>query len=200
MIASTRHDLGWTAEFVTPFHVLRFTSEPVKNWSINFGRRIQRDREETYWVPLSRRDGRQALYLFGKGGRLVGLQNIKPGGRLQVLPFSVLGAEGARFNSITPVPSSPIAGTGFDTDIQRKIGGDPPRWRRMTRWSTCPVLHFSSAKNVHFSWNAVIFSVSPVVGETSIGAAAVRPRFSSAAVSAVSCRTDPVYPSIWECV
>ena len=143
-VASTRHDLGWTAEFVIPFHVLRFTSKPVQNWSINFGRRIQRDREETYWVPLSRRDGRQALYRFGKGGRLVGLQNIKPGGRLQVLPFSVLGVEGARFNSITPAPSLPIAVTDFDTDIQRKIGGD-------LKWSVTSGITLNATVNPDFA-------------------------------------------------
>jgi len=142
--ASSRHEAGWTAEFIIPFQVLRFPSNEVQNWSINFGRRIQRNQEQNYWVPLSRRDGRQALYRFRKGGRLVGLTNIKPGGRLQILPFSVLGADGVRSNSNSPTPSLPIANTAIDNDLQRQIGGD-------LKWSVTSGVTLNATVNPDFA-------------------------------------------------
>ncbi|MBM3265644.1 MAG: carbohydrate binding family 9 domain-containing protein [candidate division Zixibacteria bacterium] len=121
---ASRHAHGWTAEFMIPFHVLRFSSQPMQTWSINFGRRIQRTREDTYWVPISRKDGQRGLYRFGKGGRLTGLENVQAGGRFQVLPFSVLGSRGLRFNLTRPSASVPIAITDVKYGLQRQFGGD----------------------------------------------------------------------------
>lgn len=142
--ASTRNEYGWSTEFVIPFDVLRFPSQPSQSWSVNFGRRIQRNREESYWVPLSRQDGQQALYRFQKGGRLVGLQNIKPGGKFQILPFSVMGAEGTRFNTIAPSQALPIAGTGFSNAFQRQFGGD-------FKWSVTSGLTYNATINPDFA-------------------------------------------------
>ena len=100
--ASQVYDYGWSAEYVIPFHTLRFPKRKDQTWGINFGRRIQRSREESFWVPLSLRDGDQALYRFGKGGRLTALSNISPGGRVQATPFTVLGAQSSRFTESAP--------------------------------------------------------------------------------------------------
>ena len=123
-VSARRTDYGWTAEFLIPFYTLRFPTGPVQNWSINFGRRVQRNREESYWVPLDRADGRQALYRFEKGGRLVGLRNIQPGGRFQFLPFVALGLQSTRFNTMLPTLAVPVAGTGIENELARRIGGD----------------------------------------------------------------------------
>ena len=122
--SSQIYDYGWSVEFVIPFHALRFPNNPTQTWGINFGRRLQRNREATYWVPLSLRDGQQALYRFGKGGRLVGLSNIKPGGRVQLTPFSVLGGLHSRINVTGPNFGAPIAVTGLRGELQRQAGAD----------------------------------------------------------------------------
>ncbi|MBM3264052.1 MAG: hypothetical protein FJY97_11595, partial [candidate division Zixibacteria bacterium] len=131
--------------FAIPFHVLRFPSRPAHTWAVNFGRLIHRSREESYWVPLSRRDGRQALYRFAKGGRLTGLSGIQPGGKLQVIPFSVLGAQGSRFNRINPsLPSVPIAVTGFNNVLERQAGAD-------LKWSVTSGLTLNATANPDFA-------------------------------------------------
>ncbi|MXY98780.1 MAG: carbohydrate binding family 9 domain-containing protein, partial [Gemmatimonadetes bacterium] len=122
--ASQVYDYGWSAEYVIPFHTLRFPDRGDQTWGINFGRRIQRNREESFWVPLSLRDGDQALYRFGKGGRLTTLSDITPGGRVQATPFTVLGGQSSRFTETAPSPVQPIAATALDNDMQRKLGGD----------------------------------------------------------------------------
>ena len=122
--ASQVYEYGWSAEYVIPFHTLRFPHRRDQTWGINFGRRIQRTREESFWVPLSLRDGDQALYRFGKGGRLTALSDITPGGRVQATPFTVLGAQSSRFTETAPTPVLPIAATDLDNGMQRKLGGD----------------------------------------------------------------------------
>ena len=97
-----------------PFHTLRFPRRRDQTWGINFGRRIQRTREESFWVPLSLKDGDQALYRFGKGGRLTTLSDITPGGRVQATPFTVLGAQSSRITETAPTPVLPIAATALD--------------------------------------------------------------------------------------
>lgn len=121
---SQKYDYGWSAEFVIPFHALRFPNTPTQTWGINFGRRVQRSREESYWVPLLLRDGEQALYRFGKGGRLVGMSNIKPGGRVQATPFSVIGGQSSRINVSGPNFGVPIEVTDLKGELQRQAGGD----------------------------------------------------------------------------
>lgn len=122
--ASQVYDYGWTAEYVIPFHTLRFPRREHQVWGINFGRRIQRIREESYWVPLSLKDGDQALYRFGKGGRLTALSNITPGGRAQITPFTVLGGQSSRHTDSAPTPVNPIASTHTANDFLRQLGGD----------------------------------------------------------------------------
>lgn len=122
--ASQIYDYGWSAEYVIPFHTLRFPRRQDQTWGINFGRRIQRSREESYWVPLSLEDGDEALYRFGKGGRLTALFDITPGGRVQATPFTVLGAQSSRFTESAPTPALPIAATVLDKGMQRQLGGD----------------------------------------------------------------------------
>lgn len=122
--ASQIYSYGWTAEYVIPFHTLRFPKREHQVWGINFGRRIQRIREESYWVPLSLKEGFQALYRFGKGGRLTTLSNITPGGRAQITPFTVLGGQASRHTDSAPTPDSPIASTHTANDFLRQLGGD----------------------------------------------------------------------------
>jgi hypothetical protein len=122
--SSQKYDFGWSAEFVIPFHALRFPNTPTQTWGINFGRRVQRSREESYWVPLALKDGDQALYRFGKGGQLIGLSNIKPGGRIQATPFSVMGGQASRVNASGPNSGEPLEVTDLKGELRGQGGGD----------------------------------------------------------------------------
>lgn len=47
-------DIGWSAEMEIPFKSLRYGSESIQSWSINFQRNIRNNNEVAYWAPLPR--------------------------------------------------------------------------------------------------------------------------------------------------
>jgi len=51
--ATVRED-GWTAEMAIPFKSLRFSSEDIQTWGINFERYIFRLNEQDYWTCQAR--------------------------------------------------------------------------------------------------------------------------------------------------
>ena len=80
---------GWTAEYRIPFSQLRFGSAPDQTWGIQLERVIGRRREDSVlsFTPKSEPGGIPTY------GHLVGLQNIEPGHRLEVLPYAVARSE-----------------------------------------------------------------------------------------------------------
>lgn len=80
---------GWTAEFCIPFSQLRFSGDSAQTWGIQFARIIGRRAEWSLssWWPKAERGG-VPLY-----GHLEGLQTIRSGKRLEVLPYVVQRAE-----------------------------------------------------------------------------------------------------------
>jgi hypothetical protein len=81
---------GWVAEIRIPFSQLRFRPAGVHEWGLQFGRTIARLREEAVFsfTPRSERGGMAAF------GTLVGMRDLRPGGRLELVPYAV--ARGAR--------------------------------------------------------------------------------------------------------
>ncbi|MCK5795439.1 MAG: carbohydrate binding family 9 domain-containing protein, partial [Anaerolineales bacterium] len=49
---TTIDEKGWHLEMAIPFKTLRFTSEKIQKWGINFERRVRRKNEESYWAPM----------------------------------------------------------------------------------------------------------------------------------------------------
>jgi len=79
-------DIGWGAEMEIPFKSLRYGSEDVQSWGINFQRNIRRNNEVAYWSPLTRQHD---LYRVTDAGTLENLE--VPGQRnLKITPY-VLG-------------------------------------------------------------------------------------------------------------
>ena len=76
---------GWSAEFVIPFHALRFAGPEAGEqiWGINFRRYISRKRETLEWVMVPRTE-RAAVSLWGQ---LEGIHNIRPPLHLAVVPY-----------------------------------------------------------------------------------------------------------------
>jgi hypothetical protein len=77
---------GWTVEMRIPFSQLRFSSADVQTWGLQLSRRINRIQEVSVFAftPRSMRGG------VARYGHLVGLEGIRPGKRLEIMPY-VLG-------------------------------------------------------------------------------------------------------------
>jgi hypothetical protein len=86
--AGTQTDsLGWTAEFRIPLSQLRFSgaAEGERVWGVNFSREIARRGEWAWWSPVLPSESG----VVSRAGELHGLEGIRPGRRLEVLPYSV---------------------------------------------------------------------------------------------------------------
>ena len=81
----------WTAEVAIPFYTLRFENNENMSWGINFARHIARKREESYWSPILRDYGRQGKYKVSFFGHLSGLDDLKAGKRVQIMPYVIGG-------------------------------------------------------------------------------------------------------------
>lgn len=83
--AASVDSLGWTAEYRIPFSQLRFSSAAEQVWGIQIERVIRRNQEYSIFAftPKRERGG------IGRYGHLHGLRDIRPGKRLEVLPYTV---------------------------------------------------------------------------------------------------------------
>jgi len=78
--------LGWTAEMRIPFSQLRFTNQRVQVWGFNANRWNPVTSEDDYWIPVpTNRTGWSSFM-----GELVGIEDIKPTRRLELMPYGAL--------------------------------------------------------------------------------------------------------------
>ncbi|HEX2190991.1 MAG TPA: DUF5916 domain-containing protein [Longimicrobiaceae bacterium] len=105
----TRVDsLGWTAEFRIPLSQLRFSGavDGERVWGVNFSREVARRGEWAWWSPVLP----NTAGMVSQSGELHGLAGIRPGRRLELLPYSV--------GSLTRAP-----GDGDNPFYRRNDGG-----------------------------------------------------------------------------
>ncbi len=76
-------ETGWNVEFRIPFSALRFPSEELQKWNLNFCRSIRRSREIAYWNEVDQ----EVLSLLQQSGTLLGIKNIQSPLRLSATPF-----------------------------------------------------------------------------------------------------------------
>ncbi|MBN1633152.1 MAG: carbohydrate binding family 9 domain-containing protein [Ignavibacteria bacterium] len=101
----------WTAEFAIPFKSIRFPDKNINNWKIHFIRnRPRENRRQFSWAAISR----DAPTLFTKSGTLKGIENVKSGKNLEILPSFVSSQSGS-------ISDYSNANSGFVND---KIKGD----------------------------------------------------------------------------
>ncbi len=89
-VAVDINENGWFAEIVIPFSTLKFKKDSTQVWGINFERNIRRKKEQLLWQGWSR------LYDVGKisqGGKLIGINNIKQGTKIEIKPHVLGGFE-----------------------------------------------------------------------------------------------------------
>ncbi|MBD3403151.1 hypothetical protein GF420_09675 [candidate division GN15 bacterium] len=97
-------DWGWQVEVAVPFSSLRFPNRDEQVWTATFWRDHPRDSRRKYsWAAIDR-DNSCWLCNFGT---LTGIRNVRPGGRLNVLP-SVLAFQSGRVSDFDD------PGAGFD--------------------------------------------------------------------------------------
>ncbi len=125
-VAVHRNEQGWFVEMVIPFSTLKFNKDAEQIWGINFERNIRRKKEQIMWQGWSR------LYEVEKisqGGKLVGLENIKQGTKLEFNPY-ILGGLGFNKNE--------------DTDTTIKVGGE-------INFDVTPMLKLNLSINTDFA-------------------------------------------------
>jgi hypothetical protein len=111
-VASSRDAGGWTTEISIPFSTLRFRAGSTDGWGVNFGRRIARNRERSYWTPIDRDWGFDSEWRASAYGTLKGLAQARPRGRLQIKPYVLGGLE----HDLLDEPN--------DADFRRDVGLD----------------------------------------------------------------------------
>jgi len=79
------NDKGWTVEIKIPFNQLRFPKKEKYVWGVNFQRIIKRKNEKVSfaWVP------KEDNAFVSRFALLQGLENINPGRRVEIFPYSV---------------------------------------------------------------------------------------------------------------
>lgn len=101
---------GWTAEMKIPFSQLRFRNEDTQVWGINWNRWIPARREDDFWIYTPRDETGWA----SRFGELVGIENVRPSRRLELLPY--FAGEGRVVDQEADNP--------FDEDPTAHMGGD----------------------------------------------------------------------------
>ena len=105
---------GWTAEMAIPFSSLTFPDADTQTWRINIVRTLPRaSRTQISWT----RQDRNIPGLMTQAGYLKGLQNIRSGSSLELLPYAI----GQKIGSL-PDPDNPQSGIAYDP-IQARVGG-----------------------------------------------------------------------------
>jgi hypothetical protein len=91
--AASMDSTGWTAELAIPFRTLSFSREESQTWTICLFRNLPRNnRYILSWTPLDRNN---PSYM-SQGGHITGLEGIKSGKALELLPYIMMQQSGSR--------------------------------------------------------------------------------------------------------
>ncbi len=83
------NDNGWSAEFRIPLNQLRFAGGQTHEWGFQVLRIVARTQEQATWSPWPR----SAPEVVSKFGIVDGIDDVKPGRRLELLPYVTSGFE-----------------------------------------------------------------------------------------------------------
>jgi hypothetical protein len=115
-----RDSLGWTAELRIPFSQLRFHSARVYTWGINFRRDIARRHEHDYLV-YTPKNGSGFVSRFPD---LVGMEQVTPPARIEVLPYTRTRAEFAPHTAGDPFHDGSTIAPDAGLDAKLGIGSN----------------------------------------------------------------------------
>jgi len=89
-VACSINEDGWSAEFQFPFSSLRFFDIEKQVWGFNIERGIRRLNEQVIWTSIGQNLG---LLKIAEAGDLLGLENIKRGSPVYLIPYVTGGAQ-----------------------------------------------------------------------------------------------------------
>jgi hypothetical protein len=87
-----QHD-SWSVEAAIPFKTLRFPDRAAQRWGLNIVRIVRRVNEVTMWAPVPRP---LTPYHVGYAGVLTGVEGVRPGHHLRLIPFTTVQADRSR--------------------------------------------------------------------------------------------------------
>ncbi|MBX2992368.1 MAG: carbohydrate binding family 9 domain-containing protein [Bacteroidetes bacterium] len=111
---------GWSLEMRIPFSQLRFRAGERQVWGVNFLREISRKNEKAYLV-YTPKNGSGFVSRFAD---LVGMDNLEPPRRLEILPYVSTKAEYTRRAHNDPFNNGSRYTPGFGADIKFGIGSN----------------------------------------------------------------------------
>ncbi len=92
---------GWVAEIRIPYSAIRFPDIDEQLWHINFGRKMARNQEKSFWSEVDP----EVNGFLNQSGYLAGIKNITSPPRLQATPFIALYGQQHHDSSSDPINS-----------------------------------------------------------------------------------------------
>jgi hypothetical protein len=117
---ASRDSLGWTAELRIPYSQLRFQRSKSHRWGINFKREIARRNERDYLV----RTPSNGSGFVSRFVELVGVENVSPPPRLELLPYVTSRAEYSTHDATDPFNDGSRLGAGVGGDLKVGLGSN----------------------------------------------------------------------------
>lgn len=113
--ACKRQPDGWTVEFRIPFSQVRFEEQSNYVFGVNAFREIARKKEEAYLVYTPRNESR----FVSRFPHLIGIENIRPPSRFEVVPYIYGKADYRRYTPNNPFHdgSKYISDAGVDAKV-----------------------------------------------------------------------------------
>jgi hypothetical protein len=109
---------GWTAEFMIPLSVLRFSAAGDQVWGVGFRRVIARNHEELVSIPLKRSDNGVVARLADLEG-LVGLEPVQ---ELSITPYLAARLHWRPASDAAPTPRVLDPSADLGIDVRASLG------------------------------------------------------------------------------
>jgi len=117
---ASRDSLGWSAELRIPYSQLRFQRQTTHRWGINFKREIARRNELDYFV----RTPSNGSGFVSRFADLVGVDQVSPPPRLELLPYVTTRAEYSSHDAADPFNDGSQLGAGVGGDLKVGLGSN----------------------------------------------------------------------------
>ncbi|MGD8279465.1 MAG: DUF5916 domain-containing protein [Gemmatimonadota bacterium] len=118
-VATSLDEEGWVAEFRIPLSQLRFSPDRSGGtWGINFGREIARSGEYSFWSPVLPSVGG----FVSQAGELQRMDGLRPGRRLELMPYSVARLTAAPRDPGNPFYDAHAMHASLGADLRAGIG------------------------------------------------------------------------------
>jgi uncharacterized protein DUF5916 len=111
-------DKGWTAEFRIPLNQLRFGENETHEWGLQVMRTVSRTQEQASWSPWPR----SASDTVSKFGVVDGIDHVRPGRRLELLPYATGGFQQQPVDAGDPLNNTYKGNGNVGLDLKYGLG------------------------------------------------------------------------------